>query len=167
LNYYGVGLRSSFSNSNTLTGNTMQDNAGVGLIAGLSNNNLFYNNYFDNVQNASASGANTWNITPTPGANVIGGSYLGGNYWGDYAGVDTDWDGLGDTDLPYDAGGDISNGGDYEPLVPISGPVGGIAELPDGFGSAGRSYLTLAALAAAVLVALAAGAWYAKRRRLR
>ena len=45
-------------------------------------------------------------------------------------------------------------------------PVGGVAELPDASGSSSRNYIALAGLAAAV-VALTAGAWYARRRRLR
>jgi hypothetical protein len=48
-----------------------------------------------------------------------------------------------------------------------SAPVGGIAELSDVSGSAGRSYVALAGLAAGALVALAAGGWYARRRWLR
>ena len=42
-------------------------------------------------------------------------------------------------------------------------PVGGIAELPDAAGSSAPNYVALAALAAAALVALTAGAWYARR----
>lgn len=45
--------------------------------------------------------------------------------------------------------------------------VGGIAELPDVSGSSAPSYLALAGLAAAALVALMAGEWYASGRRLR
>ena len=45
-------------------------------------------------------------------------------------------------------------------------PVGGVAELPDAAGSSGRNYIALAGLAAAALVALTAGTWYARRRRL-
>jgi hypothetical protein len=45
----------------------------------------------------------------------------------------------------------------------LSPPVGGIAELPDVSDSAGRNYVALAALAAAALVAITAGAWYARR----
>ena len=41
-------------------------------------------------------------------------------------------------------------------------PVGGIAELPDVSGLAGRNYIALAGIGAAV-AALAAGAWYARR----
>jgi len=43
-------------------------------------------------------------------------------------------------------------------------PVGGIAVLPDVSDSSGRSYIALAALAAAAVVALATGGWYARRR---
>jgi lysophospholipase L1-like esterase len=44
------------------------------------------------------------------------------------------------------------------------GPVGGIAELPDGSASPERNYVALAALAAAAVVALGAGEWYARRQ---
>lgn len=43
-------------------------------------------------------------------------------------------------------------------------PVGGIAEVPEVPGSSGPNYMALAGLAAAALVALSAGAWYARRR---
>ena len=46
-------------------------------------------------------------------------------------------------------------------------PVGGMAELPNVSDSSGRSYVALAALAAAALVALSAGGWYARRRWMR
>jgi hypothetical protein len=46
-------------------------------------------------------------------------------------------------------------------------PVGGVAELPEVSGSSGPNYIALAGLAAAALVALSAGAWYARRRWLR
>jgi hypothetical protein len=45
-------------------------------------------------------------------------------------------------------------------------PVGGIAELPDVSGSSAPNYIALAALAAAALLALSAGGWYARRRWL-
>ena len=45
-------------------------------------------------------------------------------------------------------------------------PVGGIAALPDASGSSGPNHIPLAALAAAVLVALGASGWYARRRWL-
>jgi len=48
--------------------------------------------------------------------------------------------------------------------TPPPPPVGGIAELPDVSESAARSYVALAGLAAAALVALSAGAWCGRRR---
>jgi len=42
--------------------------------------------------------------------------------------------------------------------------VGGIAELPASPGSSGPNHIALAGLVAVTLVALAAGAWYARRR---
>jgi len=50
---------------------------------------------------------------------------------------------------------------------PARPPVGGIAELPDVSDPPARNYTALAGLAAAALLALAAGAWCARRRRLR
>jgi len=54
-----------------------------------SSNNTIYNNHFNNTNNAKDNGNNIWNTTPTPGTNIFGGSWLGGNYWSDYAGADT------------------------------------------------------------------------------
>jgi hypothetical protein len=46
-------------------------------------------------------------------------------------------------------------------------PVGGIAVLPDVSDSSVPNYIPLVAVAAAALVALTAGGWHARRRRLR
>lgn len=46
-------------------------------------------------------------------------------------------------------------------------PVGGIAALPEVSDSAGRNYMALAGVAAAGLLALGAGGWYARRRWVR
>jgi hypothetical protein len=46
----------------------------------------------------------------------------------------------------------------------IAAPVGGIAELPGVSGSSGPPYALLAGGLAAAIVALGAGAWYARRR---
>jgi hypothetical protein len=67
-----------------------------------------------------------------------------------------------------DVGGSFNQGRAYvfsmpDPPDPVS--VGGIAELPEVAESPGPNYIALAgALATAALVALTAGAWYARRR---
>jgi parallel beta-helix repeat protein len=75
-----------------------------------SENNTIFNNFFNNLNNVYDAGNNIWNISKTPGANIVGGPYLGGNYWSDYTGIDIDDDGLGDTDIPHGPG-------DYLPLI--------------------------------------------------
>jgi len=105
------------SSTNTLTGNTASNNEhGISLYS--SYTNTIFNNYFNNTNNAYDDGNNIWNISKTAGTNIIGGPYLGGNYWSDYIGSDTDSEGLGDT--PYDIPGGTNK--DYLPLVAIAAP---------------------------------------------
>ena len=80
-----------FLNDSTITGNTVQDNyLGIYLWAFSSNNTLYHNNFINNTEgNAYDEGIyNQWD------------SGSAGNYWSDYAGNDTDHDGIGD-DLYY------------------------------------------------------------------
>jgi PGF-CTERM protein len=129
-NDYGIYLWSS--RNNTLTENTANSNNDCGIcLMYSSNKNTIYNNYFNNTINAYDTGNNVWNTTKTAGTNIIGGSWLGGNYWSDYAGVDTDGDGLGDTLTPYNSG--ITHGGDYHPLVTPSS----VTPTPSGSGGEG------------------------------
>jgi len=90
---------------NIISGNTF---TGTTVLKG--SDNLVYNNRFSGY--AGAGDTNTYNITKTPGTNIMGGPYLGGNYWGDYAGNDTDGDGIGETPHSYD----------LLPLVPNTPP---------------------------------------------
>ncbi|MBA7481686.1 hypothetical protein ES707_17160 [subsurface metagenome] len=134
-NSIGIGLMQSGTFDNVISENLFTLNR-WGMQVGASGN-LIYNNAF--VENngthvwSYSQYVNDYNVSKTAGVNVIGGPYLGGNYWSGYAGEDLDWDGLGDTELPYNSGGGIypgiyspfKQGGDYRPLVEPSGPVGG------------------------------------------
>jgi len=145
LNNYGISLAWS-SNNNTFASNRIESNPRFGIYVRDSDSNLIYNNYISNPINAYDNAVNKWNITKTSGTNIIGGLWLGGNYWNDYAGVDVDSDGLGDTLLPYNSGGNISSGGDMRPLVTSgSAPqlIVSVLESPDPVGTGGTSLVTV------------------------
>ncbi len=113
---YGIFLNPS-SGSNTIKSNKIINNT-IGLGLDRSSNNLIFNNFFNNtVRNAGDGGVNSWNIAKTNGTNIVGGPFLGGNFWHDYNGTDLDGDRLGDTLLPYNSSNNILAGGDFAPLV--------------------------------------------------
>lgn len=64
---------------NTIKNNRLSNNS-LGIYLESSNNTI-YNNYFNNTNNAVASGSNSLNVTRTIGSNIIDGPYLGGNFW--------------------------------------------------------------------------------------
>ena len=112
-----IGFNIPNSTHNSIRANIVTGNAEYGIELRNCSDNLIYNNYFDNTNNAYDDGNTIWNITSSTGQNIVEGPYLGGNYWSDYSGEDLDGDGLGDTLLPYDSSGGIVNGGDWLPLV--------------------------------------------------
>jgi PGF-pre-PGF domain-containing protein len=113
------GIQLNNSNDNNISSNFIYNNF-YGINLESSNNNKLYNNYFNNtIKNALDDGIdepNNWNITKKKGINIIDGNYLGGNYWHDYIGNDTNHDGIGEATWTSNA--DITGGGqDNYPLV--------------------------------------------------
>jgi len=103
----GVGIGLISSNGNEISGNTINNNQWLGIYLDTSNLQTIYNNNFINRGNALLAGTNTnnaWSISKTAGQNIVGGPFLGGNFWGKPDGtgfsqvtVDTDLDGLCDS----------------------------------------------------------------------
>lgn len=54
-------------------------------------NSVIFDNYFGATSAETASDisydtGNNWNIEKTRGKNIVGGPFIGGNYWYDYMG---------------------------------------------------------------------------------
>ncbi|WP_406661885.1 NosD domain-containing protein [Methanolobus sp. ZRKC3] len=118
-----AGIYPSVSSNNMLIDNIVCNNtlSGIVLEAG-SNNNTIYNNFFNNTNNTQIEGTSTgnvWNTTKTAGTNIVGGPFLGGNYWATPSGTghsqtctDTNNDGFCDSHFDIDA-----SNTDYLPLT--------------------------------------------------
>ncbi len=167
------GMWISRSNYNTISGNTANDTSrGIYLDSSSDNRvsenivafnsvsgfyecpacrrNLVFNNYANNVINADINTRDTtWYIEKTPGRNIVGGPYIGGNFWAKpdgtgFSQVTPDANGDGITDFIYvDESGNIS---DKLPLAPVSGLKQSILPVADFNASVTSGYAPLSVL---------------------
>ncbi|AKB28336.1 hypothetical protein MSSIT_1617 [Methanosarcina siciliae T4/M] len=129
-------------NNSLIYGNTIVENSLAGLAIDLdqteifsriglegsmekpeSGNNTIYNNYLSNVNNTLiySEANNSWNTSKTSGESIVGGPYLGGNYWANPSGTgfsenctDSDKDGIADSSYEF-----VNGTFDYLPLTEI------------------------------------------------
>jgi len=117
------GVRLYNSTYDSISGNKIYANSGYGVYLDFftSSNQVCNNLFYDNTHNAydvSINRNNSWNTSKTSGTNILQQSYLGGNYWDDYTGSDTNGDGLGETSYTIHG-----NNKDGCPIVDITAPV--------------------------------------------
>ena len=107
---------------------------GIHLLTGSSNTWVYNNVFRDNKSQAADNGSgNIWNKPKTAvNSNIVGGPYLGGNYWDTYTGHDTDGDKLGDTPYPISGSAGTSDG---LPLIYVSMPSPTPGPTPSGLGT--------------------------------
>jgi parallel beta-helix repeat protein len=97
-----TGIFVSNSNDDTFSGNTLSSNKNYGIyVRQSSNNTIFHNSFLGNTRHVlNFNSVDFWDN----GAE--------GNYWSNYTGVDSDFDGIGETSHVLDA-----NNTDHYPLM--------------------------------------------------
>jgi parallel beta-helix repeat protein len=119
------GIHLDASDNNIISKNSIVDNYISGIsMCPASDNNTVFNNYLKNTFNTDIKNRkNLLNIKRTEHVNIVGGPYIGGNFWANPDGTgfsevaqDKDKDGISDTKYSE------SNIIDYLPLVPVSNP---------------------------------------------
>lgn len=115
-NYVGI-VFSDSSNHNCIYGNNIA-NEFYGIEFGWSSGNWVYRNFFINNDRQAY-------VIPSGYVNVWDNGYpSGGNYWSDYAGIDENKDGFGDTPYIIDAqNADHYPLTSYAPTVDIESPI--------------------------------------------
>ncbi len=94
--YYNGQPEASTCANNTVTENNFTQNAnGVSINYNVANNTFYRNNFVNNIQQAYASSYNFYSSTPTN----IWDNGKEGNYWSNYNGTDTNYDGVGDQSM--------------------------------------------------------------------
>jgi len=107
--HYDGGSGRDNNDFNEIYENIIENNNAIGLYIGSTcdSNKIYSNNFLNNIENANDSGLNTYNeVYP-----------IGGNFWSEYSGMDSDGDGLGDT--PFNIAGGSNT--DSYPLIYVWG----------------------------------------------
>jgi len=129
-NPIGINIKESYRN--VIKGNTITQNQDRGIWLYDATNNTIYDNYFSNsVENVGFDGActgNQWNIAKTAGTNIVGGPYLGGNFWATpdgygFSQTTPDSDGDGICDSAYTFSGNVDQFPLHAYTVPITAPT--------------------------------------------
>ncbi len=121
ISYNRRGILLYYSHNNEISGNIIKSSGEYGIFIYSSANNSIFNNYFNNSNNYRFYRniyTNYWNTTKHAGTNVIGGPYIGGNFWAAPNGTgfsetcnDSDDDGICDNSYSL-----ITNNVDHLPL---------------------------------------------------
>ncbi len=129
----GIGVSSSDRGASNITSNVITGN-GQGVSLGGDWASRLVNNHLDNVDNGffGPIEVGMLNVTTTPGPNIVGGPFIGGNYWArpngtGFSQTHPDTDGDGFCDEPYVLNPD-EGVTDHLPLaMPYTppGPIGG------------------------------------------
>jgi parallel beta-helix repeat protein len=98
---YGFRLGVNSSNNN-LTGNVAYNNTAYQIYLSGASSNLIYDNAFNASRRQGVAyddnNTNSWNTTKSCAAkNIVGGNCTGGNWYSNYAGIDLNRDGIGET----------------------------------------------------------------------
>lgn len=80
----GIVIAGKKSENNTIKNNYIKENLYYGIVISNSVSNLIYNNYFNNTNNFFHLTKNEfalWFTVKQKGPNIVGGDFIGGNYW--------------------------------------------------------------------------------------
>ena len=118
-NNHNDGIFLHHSENNIVSNNIFENNSYYGIeldhYASTRGNQIYHNNFINNGNQAYDSGSNYWD----------NGYPSGGNYWSDYTGLDTDGDGIGDTQY-------VISGDNNQDRYPLMKPFGEAQPAPFG-----------------------------------
>ena len=123
------GIQIYASGYNNLTGNHINSSRNSGIYLYSTGNNNIYDNFFNNTNNFDIynSDGNVWNMTAIQNTNIIGGHYMGGNFWANPSGTDfsqtcsdADMNGICDSSYALNSGNI-----DHLPLMVADGYING------------------------------------------